>query len=654
MGTVQRALCMLLGCFIVVQSVVTYPDARFSQDFVGFYENLEPFSFERNLDFTPRGTIFSSWRSWTPDFHRPAGFSPFLNVPRVQVYCDASALTVLVDKRIGGLKLTGEEMQLGNGCISNGELANRFVFTYGFDECGTTSAVANGLEVFTNTLHLNLRKTSPAWWKTPLAVHVSCFTKRLNGFPNFSVATLPENAEHIDIKAMTPSWTSAAESNVYNRGQTVSLQVSAKIRPNQQVFIQFCFVSVSPEPRAKPRLTVIFNKGCVTPLGASPTIAMFVASNRADVVNFVMNTSYLISELYIHCSVLISDRGVTSGSKSCNYNVIQSRWEELSGDLEACECCSSRCKGKTLPETKTMVSTGPFVIVDEDVKRHPVPSVSEQQETPNIVPNSMQSAALDPSEAMVSAAPVPGSKLAAPPQGVVAVSQNPATRVTLWLPEQVQSAEHGGNLGSPSEDGVISQLEQNSNDIPELHSSTTDQEPHPNPTNEIKSQSFSDVSVSDMNLLTMVNGWPIPPQPAIPKEFKIKSRFGRSGNSGSKEEQVDFSLPAEINADYLMLVEGPNPESDDTAAEEPQTEKWLQNNEIKDPNRDELPQMLTDEIPPVTRSKLTFSKAADGSQTLSYEEEVVKQKSPVEREPLRLKGLCSTFLNLLRRMNKAE
>lgn len=61
----------------------------------------------------------------------------------------------------------------------------------------------------------------------------------------------------------TASWLSAAESNRYSRGQVVSLQVSAKIRPNQQVFIQSCFVSVSPEPQAKPRLTVIFNRGQV-------------------------------------------------------------------------------------------------------------------------------------------------------------------------------------------------------------------------------------------------------------------------------------------------------------------------------------------------------------------------------------------------------
>lgn len=291
-----------------------------------------------------------------------------------------------------------------------------------------------------------------------------------------------------------------------------------------------------------------------------------------------------------------------------------------------------------ISDAKAMVSTGPFVIVDEDGERT-LPSIAEQENAN--VPNSMQSALPDLADVIVSsAASVPRSKFNAGPEGVVVVSQDPATRLTLWLPEQVP--RHS-----------------DSNDITKLHSSTTNQEPHPNPTNEIKGQSFSSVSLSTMNLPTMVNGWEIPPQPATPEDFKRKSRSGRSGNFDSKEEPVNFSLPAEISVKYLMLVERPNSaELDNTAAvEESQSEKWLQN-EIKDPNHDDLPQMLTDgammpegtdEIPPITRSKLTFSKAADGSQTLSYEEEAVVHKtSPVERKQLKLKGLHSTFLNLLR------
>lgn len=163
MGTAQISFCVFLGCVIAVQSVV-YHNGRFTQDVVGVYENRVPFSFGRNFDFTPQ--LFSSWRSWTPDFHRLAGLSPFLNVPRVQVYCDTSTLTLLVDKSVSGLKLTGEEIQLGNGCFSNGELANEFVFTYGFDECGTTPMVSIKFSCSSASFYEAFTKTAPSYrWR---------------------------------------------------------------------------------------------------------------------------------------------------------------------------------------------------------------------------------------------------------------------------------------------------------------------------------------------------------------------------------------------------------------------------------------------------------------------------------------------------------
>ncbi|TNN83121.1 hypothetical protein EYF80_006728 [Liparis tanakae] len=121
---------------------------------------------EDNFDFTPPDTVFSSWRSWSPDLHKLPYLPPIPIVPRVDVFCDESKLTVLVDKSANGLSLTGEEMQLGDGCYSNKELPNQFVFTYSLDECGTTPVRQNGLVMFTNSLHLNLRMPPTTWWQT--------------------------------------------------------------------------------------------------------------------------------------------------------------------------------------------------------------------------------------------------------------------------------------------------------------------------------------------------------------------------------------------------------------------------------------------------------------------------------------------------------
>lgn len=179
-------------------------DDAFPREFPGFFDYISPFPFKRNFDFTPYDTIFSSWRTRIPDFHMLSEFPPIMHVPNVEVFCDVSELTLRVDKRLNGVILSAEEIQLGDGCYSNRVLPHQFVFVYRLDECGTAHVVSwpksylfplhvflttflrldfllqvqNGLETFTNTIYLNLKKPLPNWWQTPSPVHISCTPKR--------------------------------------------------------------------------------------------------------------------------------------------------------------------------------------------------------------------------------------------------------------------------------------------------------------------------------------------------------------------------------------------------------------------------------------------------------------------------------------------
>ncbi|XP_029316766.1 zona pellucida protein C [Cottoperca gobio] len=653
MGTIEIFLCVFITHFISAQPVIKKQDATFFQDIPGVFD-VRPFQFERNLDITPYDTIFSSWRSLRPDFHMLAELPPIMIVPRVEVFCDDSKLTLLVDKSSNGVVLTREELQLGGGCYSNRELPNQFVFTYSLDECGTTPVMQNGLVMFTNSLHLNLNKPLSTRWQTPSRVHISCFPKR--SYPNFfDSMAFPENRNTFNIKTMNSSWTGTAESNTYKRGQVVNLQVSAKIRPEQQLFIQSCFVSASLEPQTRPRQAVIVNKGCTAPLGSPHAVIKFVASGRVDVVNLVLNTSYLISEPYIHCSVLISDQGVNFDSKSCNYNMFESRWEDLSGNVEVCECCSSKCKGLSfkhlLKDAKAIISTGPLVIVDKRLEMSPEPSVSELEENSRApVTHSMQ-----PDGAEI----ISGTTVSRPPQGVVVLSQDPVARLTLWLPGHLQDPEHGTNLVSESEDNLTLKLKALklkakdivSNDLHKRRPSATDQEPLLNtPSNKMGHQGANELSDShmwDLNLLTLVDGWAIPPQmeKASLAAQSQRKRFGRSGMLESPQ-WVDIPLTAEMNVDVLNQNEFHQMSDKLTdAAVKPREEE--------------------EENDAIIRTKLQFSKGPDGSQTMSYEEEVRRQEGEgvirrsgingikIKLEP-RKKGLRSIFLDLLRRMDKAE
>ncbi|KAF3701414.1 Zona pellucida sperm-binding protein 3 [Channa argus] len=642
MGTAELFLCILVCRLITVES--NQQDVMFSQDLPEFSENLMLPPLEGNFDFTPYDIILNSWQSQTPDFNLLAESPPIVAVPRVQVFCDDSKLILLVDKSSNGVVLTKEEIQLGDSCYSNRELPNHFVFTYTLDQCGTTPVMQSGLKMFTNSLRLNLRQLTLGWWQTPSTVHITCIPE--SPYDNRGVASrgLPETDESFSIKAMNPSWTSNAKSNVYKTDQVLNLQVSTKPRPNQQLFVQSCFFSASADPHIRPKHMVIMNKGCT-----ANNAAQFVASDRAHVVNLVLNTTYPYAKLYIHCSVLTSDQGVTCGSKSCNYNMIHSRWEELGGDVEVCKCCSSKCKGLSVKHpsagTKAIVSTGPLVFEATDIETS---QGSEPEESVNIPMSYLK---LDPSSdetenMIVYGTSISRSKFSSPPPGVVVVRSDPVARLILWQSREGQDAYYNQNMASQSEDSLTVELKS------ALQPSTTDQVSLMNPPTNIKGQSALKHPRSpwDLEVVTLVHGWLMPQEldsSVITGEFQ-RRKFGGFRKFGTEAPQVTLHLSDDLNE--------------------------------KDPNdfnhfREEMTQMQADapvrppevtiDPQPIIRSKIQFSKGVDGSQTLSYEEQVVgghEGKGVIRRCGMdriktnrsAQKGVYSSFLDLLRTMDKAE
>ncbi|XP_061700787.1 zona pellucida protein C [Syngnathoides biaculeatus] len=434
MGVLEGILCVFVG-LLLLQDSRSLP-----------YEMGNDFIFN---------TIFNPWRARIPEFGMFAMRSLVMKVPAVQVYCDESELTLFVDKRMGAATLNREDIQLGDGCYSNSELAGQLMFTYGHDQCGTRHEVQNGLDVFSNSLHFSPRKVLNM---KPIHsdVHVSCIPNRSNE-QRLPYQPLADKRKQFSIQAMDASWTSPAESNVYIRGQSINVQVSAKISPHQRLFIQSCFVSSSPEIHTKPRHAIIMNKGCAAPSGSPYTIITFLDSDYSQ-VKFALHSTHLISEMYIHCSVLISDIGITSGSKSCNYDLVNSRWEELSGNVEVCRCCNSKCKGLSVMhhplDSKAVLSTGPFFIVERSA-----PSI------PEALLDSMQSDAAAPEEATVIDTSVPSEdpefQWPSPLGAVLVLSRDPNSSLSLVLParnEQGNSASDSplNELQSPTMEQEIS------------------------------------------------------------------------------------------------------------------------------------------------------------------------------------------------------
>lgn len=271
--------------------------------------------------------------------------------------------------------------------------------------------------------------------------------------------------------------------------------------------------------------------------------------------------------------------------------------------------------------------------MDKDVEMIPEPSFSEPQETPSppvgdpiqFVPSDGAATA----DAIVSGTSISGSKLSSPPQGVVVVSQDPAGRLTLWLPEEVKDAEQSENISSEPDDYLTVELQ--ANDLPELQVLTADQESQ----NEIRDH--------NMNLLTLVD-LIIHPQlekASAAEDSQMKMWLGGVQLLHTEApEEADVSLP------------------DKTSEEKNHFGKMRDELAQRQADAAVMPGEETNDARPIIRSKLQFSKGRGGLQTLSYEEEEVMQEEDkgvirrfgmdaVKRKP-RQTGLRSTFLDLLR------
>ncbi|XP_055028452.2 zona pellucida protein C [Misgurnus anguillicaudatus] len=182
----------------------------------------------------------------------------------------------------------------------------------------------------------------------------------------FEVRSLLERSTSFGIRLMSSSWNDLESTNVFFKGDLLYVQVSASPGFGQQLYVQSCYASSSPNPSEKPEVAFIINRGCV----ASKKSSVKFVYRQSDRVNMVLGTSSLKSlQVYLHCRVSLSNMGLSSNTKFCNYNAFKSRWVDLSGQIAVCQCCERSCRSQSgredLLALTAIVSTGPLTIKEK-------------------------------------------------------------------------------------------------------------------------------------------------------------------------------------------------------------------------------------------------------------------------------------------------
>ncbi|XP_073682676.1 zona pellucida protein C [Garra rufa] len=298
-------------------------------------------------------------------------------------------------------------------------------------------------------------------WHVPaIAAHFLNEVRQPHNFDGFGVPfpmpydlqALLERRNSFSLRIMNSSWSGPADTNVFPKGEPLYLQVSVSPGPGQQLYVQSCHASSSPNHADKPEVALIINKGCVA---SKESLVKFVLQQR-DRVNLIVRTSSLKpSESYIHCRVFLTNLGLTSTTKFCNYNKLKSRWVDLGGQTSVCDCCGRRCRNVieraelTYPlcygflDLTAVVSIGPLIIKDQQSAPQASPleiSVYSTKSSPTARDDSDKrwivagaSFSGSPTQNVEPVSPWPVQRGFG--GGVVVISQGLGGDLSMWLPD---------------------------------------------------------------------------------------------------------------------------------------------------------------------------------------------------------------------------
>lgn len=243
------------------------------------------------------------------------------------------------------------------------------------------------------------------------------------------------------------------------------------------------------------------------------------------------------------------------------------------------------------------MSAGPFAIVDQDVEKETSHPGSEPQPTAEAT-DSMQSDGPESVDPIVPGEPLSRGKVS--PRSVVVVHQEAGARLTRW---------HSGQAGDAKPEEMSSVF----HDVPEHRPSTTVEEPY-------QETSTNVFDADGVNVQSLAVNPPHREAEAVGEDPGMKTGLAGLGFPRVEADaggQDDFSL----------------------RKDQP------------------LPRLDANDKGAVIRSKLQFTKAADGAQTLSYEEELVKPEDDcaapgcgmkMHQELRKRRKLRATFLDFLR------
>ncbi|XP_056144450.1 zona pellucida sperm-binding protein 3-like [Lampris incognitus] len=285
--------------------------------------------------------------------------------PTVRVQCTGSTMMIIIkaDLYNNGRQVRPEELSVGQTphagpayCQASAASDAEYVIEVGLHDCGSKLTIFEDSVVYSNQLvyspdsagHHSITRTTSA------VVPVSCHYRKTH-FVSSVASQQSAPAKHspvpsgFSLKLMTDDWRSERPSNIFYLGDALHLQASYT-GPNylsRRLFIDNCVATLEPDAASLPRYYFIENHGCLVDAKDEGSNSHFRPQNRAHVLQLHLD-AFLFQQdrrtsVFITCQLTAAaaERS-TPLSKACNYT--HSRWTNVDGDDEACQCCEGVCQ----------------------------------------------------------------------------------------------------------------------------------------------------------------------------------------------------------------------------------------------------------------------------------------------------------------------
>ncbi|XP_067115955.1 zona pellucida sperm-binding protein 3-like, partial [Osmerus mordax] len=279
----------------------------------------------------------------------------------IDILCHINRIYVRVQRELFASPDAYSYLKFGS-CHVNQATDSHFYLLYPLMTCGTVITSHADRVTFTNRISYKRDSTGPIVRDFNFDVPLECSYNRFH--LSYKVGFWPTVRGGTVFRPLTSrTWVTLTPYDVhgteltpgigYTLGQPMFFEAtldSALAQKPVRVYVNKCFMTISPLLTSVPQYTVIENTGCMVD-GRYSEQSQFISHATKTVLKFTigsfifegMSKTSTPKELYMHCDISVGDVTPTESAKSCNYNPGSKTWTELYGDNAVCFCCDSVC-----------------------------------------------------------------------------------------------------------------------------------------------------------------------------------------------------------------------------------------------------------------------------------------------------------------------